>query len=137
MNAGMLRITLPTLGSDGVFVLEGKLTGLWTQELLRVAREAKQLDGSTFDLREVFYVDSAGEEALRLLNRFGAKFIAVSAYGKDLCKRLKLHRIADSEVSSQKPDGSAGNGNGQPAHVKRPDPFTCATDRLRPPESGK
>jgi len=137
MNTGMLRITLPTFGGDGVYVLEGKLTGLWTQELLRVAREANQLNGNTFDLREVFYVDSAGEEALRILNRFGARFLADSAYGKDLCKRLRLHRVADSEVYSQKPGGSAGNGNGQPAQVKKLNPFTRATDQRRPPESGE
>jgi hypothetical protein len=122
----MLRITLPTLGGDGVFVLEGKLTGLWTQELLRIARQADHLDESTFDLREVFYVDSAGEETLRILNRFGARFIADSAYGKDLCKRLKLHRVADSEVHNQKTGGSGGNGNGRRAHAKPPEPFRTA-----------
>jgi hypothetical protein len=133
----MLRITLPDYSGHGVFVLEGKLTGLWTQELLRVARETNQLYGNTFDLREVFYVDSAGEEALRILNRFGARFIADSAYGKYLCKRLKLHRVAASEVYSLKTDGSSGNGNGQPAHVKKPNPLTNAADGRRPPESGE
>ncbi len=30
------------------------------------------------------------------------RFITDSAYGKDLCKRLKLHRIAASEVRDSK-----------------------------------
>ena len=95
---GMLRITVLSANGSGFFVLEGRLAGLWAQELLRVARGAYQGPGTIFDLQEVFFVDSTGEGALRLLNRHGARFITDSAYGKDLCKRLKLHRIAASEV---------------------------------------
>ncbi|MGC2617152.1 MAG: hypothetical protein WA354_24170, partial [Terracidiphilus sp.] len=76
----MLRITLPA-NSSGIVVLEGRLTGLWAQELLRVARDAYQGPGMILDLQEVFYVDSSGEEALRILSRVGATFITDSAYG--------------------------------------------------------
>ena len=86
----MLRITLPSANSSEAFILEGRLTGLWARELLRVARGANQGDGNIFDLQEVFYVDSAGEDALRLLGGRGAKFITESAYGKDLCHRLEV-----------------------------------------------
>ena len=94
----MLRITLPSAGCPEIVVLEGRLAGLWAQELLRVAREANQGSGTIFDLQEVFYVDSSGEDALRILSRIGARFITDSAYGKDLCKRLRLHRIAARET---------------------------------------
>ena len=97
LNGGMLRITLPTASQSGLFILEGRLTGLWVKELLRVARATNQGCGNIFDLQEVFYVDSEGEDALRLLGGRGAKFIADSAYGKDLCRRLKLRRITPSE----------------------------------------
>ena len=90
---GMLRITLPTAKNRGVYVLEGRLIGLWARELIRVVRAANNDDAGIFDLQDVLYVDSAGEEALRLLSGLGAKFIATSAYGKHLCKRLKLHRV--------------------------------------------
>lgn len=93
----MLRITLPA-NSSGIVVLEGRLTGLWAHELLRVARDAYQGPGIILDLQEVFYVDSSGEEALRILSRVGARFITDSAYGKDLCKRLRLNRIAAPEM---------------------------------------
>jgi hypothetical protein len=99
MYKGMLRITLPSANGSGTFVLEGRLVGLWAQELLRVAREANQGNESIFDLQDVFYVDSTGEQALRMLSQYGARFITDSAYGKDLCKRLKLHRISVLEVS--------------------------------------
>ena len=99
---GMLRITLPTASRSGLFILEGRLAGLWVKELLRVTRGTNQGCCSIFDLQEVFYVDSKGEDALRLLGGRGAKFITESAYGKDLCQRLKLHRIAPSEGESNK-----------------------------------
>jgi hypothetical protein len=109
MNTGMLRITLPSATGSGTFVLEGRLAGLWAQELLRVVREANQGPGTIFDLQEVFYVDSRGEDALQILSGVGAKFITDSAYGKDLCKRLKLHRIAARKCpnSQQVEDGDA------------------------------
>jgi hypothetical protein len=60
----MLRITAPTASHSGLFILEGRLTGVWARELLRVARTANQGYGNIFDLQEVFFVDSEGEEAV-------------------------------------------------------------------------
>jgi hypothetical protein len=105
----MLRITLPSANSSEVFILEGRLTGLWARELLRVARGANKGYDNIFDLQEVFYVDSAGEDALRLLGGRGAKFITESAYGKDLCNRLKLCRVVNADMEKNKgtkPEGS-------------------------------
>lgn len=99
MYSGMLRITLPSPDKPKVVTLEGRLTGLWAQELLRVARDASA--GTVFDLQEVFYVDSAGEVVLRTLGRSGAAFITDSAYGKDLCKRLKLRRVSGPQISGE------------------------------------
>ena len=102
-TGGMLRITLPTASHSGLFILEGRLTGLWAKELLRVARAKDQGYDNIFDLQEVFYVDSKGEEVLRWLGGRGAKFITESAYGKDLCHRLKLRRMTF-------PEGEGNNG---------------------------
>src|SRR5271165_6699686 len=99
----MLRITSPTASGSGVFVLAGRLTGLWARELLRVAKGENRGHGNTFDLQEVFHVDAAGEAALRMLNAaYGASFIAESAYGKDLCKRLRLHRVTIAKKGERK-----------------------------------
>src|SRR5215469_5568735 len=100
----MLRITVPTSNHAGLFVLQGRLTGLWAKELLRVARAANQGYLNTFDLQEVFFVDSHGEQVLRWLGRRGAKFITNSAYGKVLCVRLKLERVES---------GAEGNDEGK------------------------
>ena len=107
-KVNMLRITLPKAANQGMYKLEGRLTGRWAQELLRVVRQSGAGKGTVFDLQEVFYVDSAGEGALRLLGRRGARFITESAYGKDLCNRLKLRRVADSEgdnSNGKRPEG--------------------------------
>ena len=55
-----------------MFILEGRLTGLWAKELLRAARETNQGYDNIFDLQEVFYVDSEGEKTLRLLGGQGS-----------------------------------------------------------------
>ena len=123
----MLRITLPPANSSEAFILEGRLTGLWAQELLRVARGASQGNGDIFDLQEVFFVDSAGEDALRLLGGRGAKFITESAYGKDLCNRLKLRRVVNPEVDKdnrKRPEGSRKPRQCRTGHAGRLDALT-------------
>lgn len=88
---GMLRITQPTNpGGAPLFVLEGRLAGEWVSELIRVLRGLEPGAPCMIDLEEVCYVDASGEEALRTLKN--ATYIAENAYGKDLCKRLHLHR---------------------------------------------
>ena len=95
-RVGMLRITLPKPDdSPKVFILEGELAGEWAKELIRVTREIPCGAHCVFDLEEASYVDSLGEEILRSLNRRGATFISQTAYKKDLCKRLHLHRESD------------------------------------------
>ena len=129
----MLRITLPSAGCPAIVVLEGRLAGLWAQELLRVVREANQGPGTIFDLQEVFYVDSSGEDALRILSRIGARFITDSAYGKDLCKRLRLHRIAAPETpgSQQAVEGDAHCG-GRMTNASKTDPCADVLGQQRP-----
>ena len=131
----MLRITLPSTNGPEIVALEGRLAGLWAQELLRVVRKANQGPGTIFDLQEVFYVDSSGEEVLRILSQVGARFITDSAYGKDLCKRLRLHRIAAPELR--------GSEQGLEGDAQCPGPVSNATkhdpsgaDVLRQQRSG-
>jgi hypothetical protein len=94
----VLRITLPTDEDHPRFVLEGRLAGLWVKELIRVTRQLARGAASVFNIESVSYVDSLGEETLRWLNRQGATFIAENVYGKDLCSRLHLRRMAGAPV---------------------------------------
>lgn len=95
----MLRITLPEAANRGVYKLEGRLTGRWAEELIRVALQSGAGQNAVFNLQEVFYVDSSGENALQHLSTLGVRFIAESAYGKHLCEHLSLERIQTPERS--------------------------------------
>ena len=130
----MLRITLRSRECSRTFVLKGRLTGLWAKELLRVARSANQSGGNTFDLEDVFFVDSAGERALRILSGFGATFIVESAYGKDLCRRLKLRRVSASDLKNeqQRAADSLHLENSQTEHDDDFAPMTMVSERLHP-----
>jgi hypothetical protein len=109
---GMLRITLPSSSNSGGFVLEGRLTGLWAKELLRVARTQNHGYGHTFDLQKVTFVDASGEEVLRSLAGRGARFITDSVYGKGVCNRLRLHRVSAFVVASENGKCPRANGDG-------------------------
>ena len=128
----MLRITLPTASHSGLFILEGRLTGLWVKELLRVARASNQSFGNIFDLQEVFYVDSTGEKALQLLGGCGARFITESAYGKDLCHRLKLERVDLDNHDGKGPEGSRKLREPRTAHAGRRDALAAADANQHP-----
>lgn len=102
MEIYVLRITLPKPGDNPrVFLLEGRLAGEWAKELLGVVREIRPGIRCVFDLENVFYVDSLGEEILRSLNRLGAAFLTETAYGKDLCERLDLRRVDVTRPDAQ------------------------------------
>jgi hypothetical protein len=88
----VLRITLPSCKEDRLFILEGTLTGEWVKEFIRVTNQVCPGKTSIFDIENVFYVDSPGEDALVWLNQLGATFIAENVYGRGLCERLHLHR---------------------------------------------
>ena len=76
--------------------MDGPLTGAWAEELARIAQQPHRTGGCIVDLQAISSVDSAGEYALRSLDRSGVSFIAESPYGKDLCRRLNLRRISTS-----------------------------------------
>jgi hypothetical protein len=95
---GMLRITLPTHKGPPTFVLEGKLAGLWVKEFILLTRHLEPGTPAIFNIEDVLYVDSLGEETLQSLSKQGATFIAENVYGKDLCQRLHLHRTTKAKA---------------------------------------
>jgi hypothetical protein len=116
----MLRITLPTCEEHPVYFLEGRLAGLWTKEFIRVTNQLGPGTTAVFDIENVFYVDSLGEETLLWLNRLGAAFIVENVYGQSLCKRLHLRRMANTQATvSNRPHQKAGK-----ASSKTPPPFS-------------
>jgi hypothetical protein len=49
----MLRITLPTSEEHPVFILEGKLAGLWVKEFIRVTSHLGPGTTAVFDITAV------------------------------------------------------------------------------------
>jgi hypothetical protein len=91
---------MPTREDDPLFILEGRLAGEWVEELIRVIHRIRPGKKCVFDIENVFYVDSLGEEALFWMNRLGARFITENAYGRDLCRRLHLCRTTAAKVDA-------------------------------------
>lgn len=110
----MLRITLPTTDDPPLFILEGRLAGLWVKELLRITRDVGPRTRTVFDIREVSYVDQLGEETFLWLNRLGARFIADTAYGHDLCARLHLRCMKATALASERQGLHPGRGTPLP-----------------------
>lgn len=105
----MLRVTLRTANRSTVFVIEGRLTGPWAKELVRIVRRPDRAIGCIVDLREISFVDFAGEYALRTLSNSGVRFIADSTYGRNLCRRLKLCRLTTPAGGGQPPQKTEGS----------------------------
>jgi hypothetical protein len=122
----VLRITLPTREDDPLFILEGRLAGKWVEELIRVIHQIRSGKKCVFDIENVFYVDSLGEEALLWMNRMGATFITENAYGRDLCQRLHLCRTTVAKVgapsSPEHPSGMAPRDDLTPLSKPRGSP---------------
>ena len=72
----MLRITYDNSPQATVLKLEGRLAGLWVDEVARTWFDAigdKPAKGVRVDLSDVTYVDSEGKKLLRWLYERGAK----------------------------------------------------------------
>jgi len=75
----MLKITTLTNAESTVFRLEGRLAGLWVQELERCWDSTVGTTMNhplTVDLSAVTYVDSDGKDLLKKIHQQGAKLIA-------------------------------------------------------------
>jgi hypothetical protein len=98
--------------SDAViFRLEGRFTSDGAEHVRTLVAQCKN-DGAglVFDLTELLYVDSVGEEVLLFLRRIGAQFMAETSYALDVCERLDLPLAHNTASHKRGPGGSNGNG---------------------------
>jgi ABC-type transporter Mla MlaB component len=94
----MLRITVTENESEQRWVLQGRLTGSYAEELTagwRANRNRQQTQIRTVDLNQVTCIDKDGEQALLMMIRDGAKFVATGLYTKHLLESLSTD-ITDS-----------------------------------------
>ena len=71
----MLRIRVPKQKDQLMFVLEGRPTGGWIEELLRITRKILPGTKSVFDIENALFADQSGEKALQWLDRLGRLFL--------------------------------------------------------------
>jgi len=110
----MLRVEMRDSINALIVRLEGRLTGEGGAEQVRTLVTRCHTEWRLIvDLTEVTFVDAVGEEVLSFLKRFGAEFVADTAYTLDVCERLRLppsrKRISKTQVS--------GGSDGQEHHL--------------------
>jgi anti-anti-sigma regulatory factor len=86
----MLRITVTETTSEQRWVLQGRLTESSIEELITnwQANRRSPPQNCVVDLNEVTSIDKVGEQALQMMIREGAKFVATGLYTKHLLESL-------------------------------------------------
>ncbi|HTU51072.1 MAG TPA: LytTR family transcriptional regulator DNA-binding domain-containing protein [Acidobacteriaceae bacterium] len=88
----MLRITVEENGLVEKWILQGHLTENSITELVlnwQASRTDRMAQHCIVDLNEITSIDKTGEEALLMMIRDGAEFIASGLYTKHLLEALK------------------------------------------------
>jgi STAS domain len=106
----MLRVEIQDSGNASVIRLEGRLAGEWVDGVRTAVTHCNQERKLVVDLREVTFIDAAGEEVLLFLRRLAAEFIADTSYTLDICERLHLPVARDGKPKRHVADGSNGDG---------------------------
>jgi hypothetical protein len=88
----MLKITITETPAEMRWVLQGSLVEPWVSELRtnwKNAYRSRKVCTCVVDLKDVTYVDHAGEKLLRAMSRNGARFIANGLYIRHVLEQLK------------------------------------------------
>jgi hypothetical protein len=98
-TSNMLRITVTENESEQRWVLQGRLTGSFLEELTAswcATRDRPPTQSRTVDLNEVTCIDKDGEQVLLMMIRDGAKFVASGLYTKHLLESLSKNTAGSS-----------------------------------------
>jgi anti-anti-sigma regulatory factor len=115
----MLKITLHDSARELRFKLEGKLSGLWVQELKqswKTAASTTEGRSTVVDLTDVDFVDDEGESLLTSMHQEGVRLIAdtpmIRAMVDEVCGRqrcatvegkLRPHALLRAQTSGSDP----------------------------------
>jgi hypothetical protein len=95
----MLRISTSENESAVAITLEGRIVGLWVDELVSVWKAiAPQLGERKLqvDLREVTFADDSGKQALReIYDKSGAEILARTAWTEHLAMEIRSNANSD------------------------------------------
>jgi hypothetical protein len=87
----MLRITMTENDSEQRWVLQGRLTGSFLEELTaswRANRDRSPARKRIVDLNQITCIDKDGEQVLLMMIRDGVTFVATGLYTKHLLESL-------------------------------------------------
>jgi hypothetical protein len=87
----MLRITMTEDSSEQRWVLQGRMTSSFLEDLTeswRVSQDRRPAQNRVVDLDEVTCIDKDGEQVLLMMMRDGARFVASGLYTKHLLESL-------------------------------------------------
>jgi anti-anti-sigma regulatory factor len=96
----MLRITVTDNESEQRWVLQGRLTGSYVEELTarwRANRNRPQTQSLIVDLKDVTCIDKDGEQVLLMMIKDRAKFVATGLYTKHLLESLSANNTDSSD----------------------------------------
>jgi hypothetical protein len=95
----MLRITVTENESEQRWVLQGRLTGSFLDELIAnwsANRDRLQTHICTVDLNEITCIDKDGEQILQMMIKDGARFVASGLYTRHLLESLSTNAVDSS-----------------------------------------
>ena len=85
----MLRITIQKGPGPATLKLEGKLAGLWVEELKDVWRSGNATEAVLVDLIDVSFVDASGKDLLAQMWQGGADFVVNSPLMERVIEEVK------------------------------------------------
>jgi len=98
----MLRVTVHIDSCDLRLRLEGRLAGPWVTEVeqcWQTLRQDRRGRAVTVDLRDVDFVDRAGEQLLTSIYQHGAKLMASGLMTQGLVSRITCERPVKSRIA--------------------------------------
>ena len=112
MHKGPTMLRVESKQLDGVLIcrLEGRLTGAGAEQVRMLVTRCDTKLKLVLDLTEVLFVDVIGEEVLLFVKRLGGRFVADTAYSRDVCERLELPLVRNHQSGTQLSSGPDGNG---------------------------
>ena len=97
----MLRVTVHIDSCNLRLRLEGRLAGPWVTEVeqcWQTLRQDRRGRAVTVDLRDVDFVDRAGEQLLTSIYQHGAKLMASGLMTQGLVSRITCERPVKSRI---------------------------------------
>ena len=88
----MLRITITDGPAEQRWILQGRLVAPWVAELetaWKNSHNRRDGRGCVVDLSDVTLIDDEGENALQVMGKAGAEFVACGVYIKHVVELIK------------------------------------------------